>query len=55
MVAQLFVFALLFAGFGVFALIRKKKLIGIMFVFLGLMLFVIASLVIYLYPEKSPF
>ena len=38
MMLQLFIFALLFAGFGVFSMIRKKRVIGFMFILLGIML-----------------
>ena len=52
---QLFIFALLFAGFGVFSMIRKKRVIGFMFILLGIMLAIVAWTVITIYPEKSPF
>ena len=55
MILQLFIFALFFIGFGIYALIRKKRIIGFMFVLLGLMTFAVAFMVVYLYPEKSPF
>jgi hypothetical protein len=52
---QLFIFALLFLGFGIFSMFRGKKLIGFTFVLMGVMLAVLGLIVIYLYPEKSPF
>lgn len=55
MLIQLFVFALFFAGFGLFAIIRKKRLIGFTFLLLGFMLFSVAIIAVYLYPDKSPF
>ena len=55
MMLQLLIFALFFAGFGVFSLIRKKYLIGIAFILLGIMLAAVALAVIHFYPEKSPF
>jgi hypothetical protein len=52
---QLFIFALFFLGFGLFSILKGKKLIGITFVLIGLMLFALGFIVIYFYPEKSPF
>jgi predicted membrane channel-forming protein YqfA (hemolysin III family) len=54
-ILQLFIFAALFAVFGIFSIIRKKRLLGFTFLLLGLMLFTVAAMVVYLYPEKSPF
>lgn len=55
MLIQLFLFALFFAGFGLFAIFRKKRLVGFTFLLLGILLFSVAWMVIYLYPDKSPF
>ena len=55
MILQLFIFALFFIGFGTFSVFRKKRLIGFTFILLGLMLFAIALVAIYFYPDKSPF
>ena len=52
---QMFIFALFFMGFGIYSVIRKKRFIGFTFILLGLMVFAIAAIVIYLYPEKAPF
>jgi len=55
MILQLFIFALLFFGFGVFSVVKKKKFIGVTFILLGLLLFVLAVFVVYLYPHTQPF
>ncbi len=55
MMLQLLIFALFFLGFGAYTLIRKKYVIGVAFVLLGLMLAAVAFTVIHFYPEKSPF
>jgi amino acid permease len=52
---QLFIFALLFAGFGVFSVLKKKRFVGITFILLGIMLFAIATIVVYMYPHTRPF
>ena len=55
MIIQLFVFALAFIGFGIFSLIKKKKIIGYMFILLGLMLFATGAIAVYFYPHIMPF
>jgi amino acid permease len=52
---QLFIFALLFAGFGFFSVLKKKRFVGITFILLGIMLFAIAAIVVYMYPQTQPF
>lgn len=55
MIIQLFIFAFLFAGFGVFSVIKKKKFVGVTFILLGLMLFAVGAIAVYLYPHINPF
>jgi hypothetical protein len=55
MILQLFVFAIAFAGFGVFSLFKKKKFVGWMFVLLGFMLLAVAFATVYYYPQTLPF
>lgn len=55
LILQLFVFALLFFGFGVYAVFRKKNFVGFTFILLGVLLSVIGIVVIYLYPHTLPF
>jgi hypothetical protein len=55
LILQLFIFSLLFFGFGIFSVIRKKKFVGFTFILLGIMLFVVAALAVYYYPHISPF
>lgn len=54
MILQLFIFAILFILFGLYSMIKKKWLVGSMFVLMGVMLFIVASVVIIIYPEKWP-
>jgi hypothetical protein len=55
MIIQLFVFGFLFLGFGIFALIKKKKFIGWMFILMGLMVNAVGIIAVYLYPHLLPF
>ena len=55
LIVQLFIFAAFFVGFGLFSFLRKRKLIGFTFALLGMMLLAIASMTVYLYPDKWPF
>lgn len=55
MIIQLFVFALLFLILGIVFLIKKKKLLGWMFVLLAVFAFAIGFIVVYLYPQTLPF
>jgi len=52
---QLYIFALLFFGFGVFAVLKKKIFVGVTFILLGLMLCAVAIIAVYLYPQINPF
>jgi hypothetical protein len=55
MIIQLFIFALIFIFIGILFLIRKKRIIAGMFFLLAIMLSVVASVVIILYPHTWPF
>jgi uncharacterized membrane protein HdeD (DUF308 family) len=55
MILQLFIFAILFAAFGIFNFIKKKKVLGWMFLLLGIFALIIGTIVISLYPHKNPF
>lgn len=55
LIVQLFIFAAFFLGFGVFSFFRKRVAIGVTFALLGILLLIIASFTIYLYPDKWPF
>lgn len=55
MIIQLFIFAFLFLGFGVYAIIKKKKLVGFTFVLLAFMLLAIATMAVIMYPHIMPF
>ncbi|MCB0804759.1 MAG: hypothetical protein KDC05_03120 [Bacteroidales bacterium] len=55
LILQLFIFALFFIVFGLIAVLRKKRLIGVVFFLLGAMVLLLGLTAIYLYPDKSPF
>jgi hypothetical protein len=54
-ILQLFIFALLFTGFGIYSFLHKKKFIGVTFALLGLMLLIVAFTVVAYYPQTLPF
>jgi len=55
MIIQLFIFALFFIIFGIIASFKKKKILGVFFILLGLLTFSIGAIVVYLYPQTLPF
>lgn len=55
MIIQLFVFALIFFVIGVLFFIKKKRLLGGMFVLLALFLGVVGAVAVALYPHIWPF
>lgn len=55
MIIMLFIYSLVFIFIGVLFFIKKKKLIGGMFVLLAIMLAVIGIVTIALYPHLWPF
>ncbi|MFO7615585.1 MAG: hypothetical protein R6W71_13205 [Bacteroidales bacterium] len=54
MIIQLYIFALVFIFIGILFFIRKKKLVGAMFFLLAILLSVVASVAIWLYPHIWP-
>ncbi len=55
MMLQLFIFAFLFLGFGVFSVLKKKRFVGVTFMLLGFMLCIVGVIAVYLYPHINPF
>lgn len=55
MVIQLFIFALLFLGLGLWFLIRKRKPIAVLFLLLGIVIMGFFFVVRWLYPHTVPF
>jgi uncharacterized membrane protein HdeD (DUF308 family) len=55
MIIQLFIFALLFLGFGIFNFIRRKRVLGWFFVLLGAFALAIGLIVVRLYPHTLPY
>jgi hypothetical protein len=55
MILQLFIFAIAFIGFGLYSFFKKKKIIGILFTLLGIMLFAVAVITVIYYPQTLPF
>ncbi|MCB2220049.1 MAG: hypothetical protein KQI35_06595 [Bacteroidetes bacterium] len=54
MIVQLFVFAILAMGFGIYALVKKKQMVGVMFLLMGILLLVVGLVVVYVYPHSWP-
>jgi hypothetical protein len=55
MIIQLFIFALAFFILAAVMFFRKKKVLGIFFIVLGIFATVIGSIVVWLYPHTLPF
>jgi hypothetical protein len=55
MIISLFVFAFAFLGFGLYAILKKKKFLGVLFALLGIMLLSIAIITVLFYPHTLPF
>jgi hypothetical protein len=55
MIIMLFIYALVFIAIAILFFIKKKKLIGGMFVLLAVMLSVVGIVAIALYPHLWPF
>jgi uncharacterized BrkB/YihY/UPF0761 family membrane protein len=55
MILQLFVFAFLFAAFGIYSFVRRKRVLGWFFVLLGSLTAIIGWIVVTLYPQTLPF
>jgi len=54
LIIQLFVFALLALGFGLFSMIKRKKFVGVLFLMLGIFLFLLGIITVYFYPHTLP-
>lgn len=55
MILQLFIFALAFFILAGVMFFRKKKVLGVLFIVLGVFALVIGSIVVWLYPDTVPF
>ncbi|MDZ7740761.1 MAG: hypothetical protein U5Q03_03170 [Bacteroidota bacterium] len=55
MIIQVFVFAVIFLVLGVVFIVKKKKILGWMFVLLSVFAFLMFFIVISLYPQTLPF
>lgn len=55
MLIQLFIFALLFIGLASWFFLKKKKVLGLLFLLIGLLVMVFFFIVRALYPHKVPF
>ncbi len=55
MILQLFIFALVFIGFGVFSIFKRKRFVGWTFVLMGSLLLIVAVFVVFYYPQTVPF
>jgi len=55
MIIMLFIYALIFIAIAILFFIKKKKLIGGMFVLLAILLSVVGIVAIALYPHVWPF
>jgi hypothetical protein len=51
MILQLFIFALVFVGFGFFSVLKRKKFVGLTFVLMGSLLLIVALFVAFYYPH----
>ncbi|MCF8234572.1 MAG: hypothetical protein K9G67_07060 [Bacteroidales bacterium] len=54
MIIQVFIFALLFLVLGIIFILKKKKLLGWMFILLFIFALAIGSIVVGLYPHLWP-
>jgi len=55
MIIMLFIYALIFIAIGILFFLKKKMLVGWMFMLLALLLTVVGAVAIYLYPHLWPF
>ncbi|GAB4311852.1 MAG: hypothetical protein Kow00127_02090 [Bacteroidales bacterium] len=54
LILQLFLFGLAFTVLGTIFYFRKRKLLGAMFILMGIMLAIVALIAWYLYPQTRP-
>jgi len=55
MIIGLFIYALIFIALGIFFMLKKKKLLGGMFILMAVMLSIVGAVAIALYPHIWPF
>ena len=55
MIIGLFIYSLIFIALGVLFIIKKKKLLGGMFILLAIVLFIVGAVAIAIYPHIWPF
>ncbi|MBU1012407.1 MAG: hypothetical protein KKG99_05330 [Bacteroidetes bacterium] len=55
MILQLFIFSILFFIIGIIMFVKKKKALGYLFLFIGIMGILLAIVVVNLYPYTIPF
>jgi hypothetical protein len=55
MIIILFIYSLIFIAFGIFFILKKKKILGGMFILLAIMLAIIGVVAIVIYPNIWPF
>jgi len=55
MIIQLFIFGLIFFILALITFIKKKKILGWLFILLGVFSVVIGAVAVYLYPHIWPF
>jgi hypothetical protein len=55
MIITLFIYSLIFIALAVFFLIKKKKILGGMFILLAIMLTIVGIVAIAIYPHIWPF
>lgn len=55
MIIGLFIYALIFIAVGLLFILKKKKLLGGMFILMAIMLSIVGAVAIALYPHIWPF
>jgi len=55
MIIILFIYSLIFIALGLFFIIKKKKILGWMFILLAIMLAIVGIAAIAIYPHICPF
>ncbi len=55
MIIGLFIYALIFIALGVFFIVRKKKILAVMFILLAILLAIVGAVAVALYPHTWPF
>jgi cytochrome bd-type quinol oxidase subunit 2 len=55
MIILLFIYSLIFIALGIFFIVKKKKILGGMFILLAIMLTIVGIVAISIYPHIWPF